>query len=79
MTTFLLRQRCQGNEFLHPTHPSIQHCSSIHVEIIDSDKSPSGVGRLAMLTLNPALANALYAATGKRLRALPLQHDLLMS
>ena len=58
---------------------SMRHCPNIHVDIIDSDEQPSGVGELAVPPLAPALANALYAATGERLRALPLQHRLLIS
>ncbi len=58
---------------------SMQHCPKIHVDIADSNDLPSGVGELAVPPLAAALANALYAATGERLRSLPLQHRLLIS
>ena len=42
------------------------------VEIIASDAPPGGVGEPATPPAAPALANAIFAATGHRLRTLPL-------
>lgn len=42
------------------------------VEIIASDALPGGVGEPATPPAAPALANAIFAATGQRLRSLPL-------
>ncbi|MDV3256549.1 MAG: molybdopterin-dependent oxidoreductase [Sphingomonas sp.] len=44
---------------------------SIEVEIIRSDAGPGGISGLGMAVLAPAVANALAAGTGKRLRNLP--------
>jgi len=44
----------------------------IDVHIVNSTAKPSGVGEPAVPVIAPALANALFAATGKRLRKLPL-------
>lgn len=44
----------------------------IIVELITNDEEPGGVGELAVPVVAPALANALYSATGQRLRTLPL-------
>jgi isoquinoline 1-oxidoreductase beta subunit len=44
----------------------------IHVEIIDSDETPTGVGETGVPPLAPALASAIYAATGKWNYDLPL-------
>jgi isoquinoline 1-oxidoreductase beta subunit len=44
----------------------------ITVELIASEADPGGVGELAVPPVAPAIANALRAATGTRLRSLPL-------
>lgn len=44
----------------------------IDVHIIESDAPPSGVGEPGVPPLAPALVNAIFAATGERLRDLPL-------
>lgn len=43
----------------------------IEVEIINSDENPGGVSGLGMAVLAPAVANAIAAGTGRRLRNLP--------
>lgn len=45
----------------------------IEVHIIASQEKPTGVGEIAVPPLAPALANALFRATGQRLRDLPLR------
>ena len=50
---------------------------NIHVELLKSDAAPAGVGETTVPSFAPALCNAIYAATGKRIRNLPLnRHDL---
>jgi isoquinoline 1-oxidoreductase beta subunit len=43
------------------------------VEIVSSEAPPSGIGEPGTPPVAPALASAIFAATGKRLRELPLQ------
>lgn len=45
----------------------------IEVHIMPSEADPSGVGEPGLPPAGPALANAIYAATGKRLTHLPLE------
>ena len=49
----------------------------IDVHFIEGASAPSGLGEPAYPPLAPALTGALFAATGRRVRSLPLsQHDL---
>ena len=45
----------------------------IDVVIVDSGTEPTGVGEPGLPPIAPAVANAVYKATGQRLRSLPLQ------
>ncbi len=40
--------------------------------LLDSSEAPGGIGEPSVALVAPALANAVFAATGKRVRALPL-------
>lgn len=48
----------------------------IEVHIIPSEEDPVGVGETGLPPIAPALGNAIFAATGKRLRRLPFALDL---
>jgi isoquinoline 1-oxidoreductase beta subunit len=45
----------------------------VEVHIVPSTAAPGGIGEASTPTTAPAVANAIFAATGKRLRSLPLQ------
>lgn len=45
---------------------------AIETHIVPSDVAPAGFGEHCVPPVAPAVANAAFAATGKRLRALPL-------
>ncbi|MCE9672827.1 molybdopterin-dependent oxidoreductase [Myxococcus stipitatus] len=44
----------------------------IHVDIVQSDQAPGGVGEPGVPPVAPAIANALFALTGTRVRDLPI-------
>jgi isoquinoline 1-oxidoreductase beta subunit len=52
--------------------PRLADTPEISVEIIASDEPPGGVTELAVPPVAPAIANAIFASTGQRLRSLPL-------
>ena len=48
----------------------------IDVHLVRNGEAPGGIGEPGTAVTAPALANAIFAATGKRLRKLPLQSGL---
>jgi isoquinoline 1-oxidoreductase beta subunit len=49
----------------------------IEVHIVDSTESPGGLGETGTAAAFPALANAVFAASGTRVRRLPLVGSLV--
>jgi isoquinoline 1-oxidoreductase len=56
--------------------PRIDDVPPVEVILLDRpDISPAGAGETPILAIAPAIANAIFAATGVRLRSLPLVPD----
>jgi isoquinoline 1-oxidoreductase beta subunit len=45
----------------------------VEVHLVPSDEPPGGIGELAVPPIAPAVANAIFAATGRRPRRLPIR------
>ncbi len=52
--------------------PLLADCPEITVDFIDSNAPPADPGELGVAAVAPAIANALFSATGLRFRKLPL-------
>jgi isoquinoline 1-oxidoreductase subunit beta len=50
----------------------IDEAPKLEVHLVESTEAPGGIGELATAATAPALVNAIFAATGKRLRNLPV-------
>jgi isoquinoline 1-oxidoreductase beta subunit len=68
--------RVEQNNFTDYRMLRIDQTPPIDVHIVKSSEAPGGIGEPGTAALAPALTNAIYAATGKRLRQLPVGSQL---
>ncbi len=64
--------RVQQTNFHDYQLPRMPETPKIEMHIVKSTEKPGGIGEPGMALFSPALANALYSLTGKRLRKMPL-------
>ena len=55
--------------------PRINEIPAIEVHIIDNAENAGGVGEPGLPPFSPALTNAIYDLTGKRIRKLPFRME----
>jgi isoquinoline 1-oxidoreductase beta subunit len=71
--------RVQQSNFNNYRVLRIDEAPKIDVHQIDSTESPGGIGETGTAAASAALCNAIYSATGKRLRKLPFGNGALQS
>jgi isoquinoline 1-oxidoreductase beta subunit len=67
----------QSNFHNHPVARMSEAPRETHVYIVPSDAPPAGVGEPGVPPIAPAICNAIFAATGKRIRELPIRKTKL--
>jgi isoquinoline 1-oxidoreductase subunit beta len=67
----------QSNFFDYPVARIDEASYQTNVHVVDSSAPPAGVGEPGVSLIAPALSNAIFAATGKRIRELPLSKSRL--
>ncbi len=71
--------RVQQNNFTDYRVMRINEAPAIEVHLIKSNDDPGGIGEPGTSAIAPALTNAIFAATGKRLRKLPVSATSLQA
>jgi isoquinoline 1-oxidoreductase beta subunit len=73
----IAKGRVQQNNFHDYRMLRINEVPNIEVHLVKSGEAPGGIGETGANAGPPALGNALYAATGIRLRRLPIDREVL--
>jgi isoquinoline 1-oxidoreductase beta subunit len=67
--------RMQQTNFHQYPMLKIRHAPTVDVHFIQSEFAPTGLGEPALPPLAPAIGNAIFAATGQRVRTMPLSKE----
>jgi isoquinoline 1-oxidoreductase beta subunit len=67
------RGRVQQGNFDTFTVVRIDEMPKVEVHIVETDNNPGGIGEASVPGIAPAVCNAIFAATGKRIRKLPMK------
>jgi isoquinoline 1-oxidoreductase beta subunit len=71
------RGRVQQSNFHDYPMLRIGEAPVVETHIVDSGEAPGGLGEPGVPTIAPAVTNAIFALTGKRIRRLPIRADEL--
>lgn len=71
-----VKGKAQQSNFHNYQMIRIQETPKMEIHIMENEEQPSGVGEPGLPPLAPALANAIFALTGKRIRTLPLKLEV---
>ena len=69
------------SEYHIPVHADIHDMDVIFVkedDAIVNDLGVKGLGEIGLVSMPPAIANAIYHATGKRINQFPIHFDSLL-
>lgn len=67
--------RVQQSNFNNYQIPRIQDTPKIEVHVVASQEDPTGIGEPGLPVAAPAVCNAIFQATGKRVRRLPIRRE----
>jgi CO/xanthine dehydrogenase Mo-binding subunit len=65
--------RVEQSNFNDYQMPRMNDAPKTEVHVVMSKEEPTGIGEPGLPVMAPAMCNAIFAATGKRLRRLPIQ------
>jgi len=68
----------QSNFHNYPVARMSESPRQVHVHLIPSNELPAGIGEPGVPPVAPAITNAIFAATGKRIRELPVRKTKLV-
>ena len=66
------RGRVTQSNFTNYRMLGLAECPELEVHLVRSDAAPGGVGEAGLPPIAPAVCNAIFAGTGKRIRKLPI-------
>jgi isoquinoline 1-oxidoreductase subunit beta len=69
------RGRVEQSNFNDYEMPRISQTPKTEVHVVQSTEEPTGIGEPGLPVIAPAVCNAVFAATGKRVRRLPIRPE----
>ena len=75
--TFANGATVQGNYDDYPV-VRMREAPVVEVHVVPSSLRPFGIGEQPVPAVGPAVANAIFAATGRRIRRTPIRESMLV-